>query len=132
MFNVMALDRPGDTSWVKIGEMYNETTFTKSLYGDERLFFQHGGANLDLDWWEAHDPNYDRRATMRPLTSQFLRNAPAWFDRNGNNKFLEWKTWFDVPIPENDDVIKEGAAGGCPFKWVLDYITEVDPDFPIK
>ena len=46
MFNVMALDKPGtpgmsdpDSDWHKIGEIWNTSEFTQSLWGDERLFF---------------------------------------------------------------------------------------------
>ena len=89
MFDVMALDRPGDNNWKKIGEFYNETPFIKSLYGDERLFFQHQGANLDLDWWTAHDPDFskDKRNVMREAMKDVVKNAPAWLDDDGNSVF---------------------------------------------
>ena len=37
-----------EEEYFKIGEILTKSTFTQSLWGDERLFFQHGGLNLDL------------------------------------------------------------------------------------
>ena len=102
MFDVMALDRPGDTRWVKVGELYNKTEFTKSLYGDERLFFNHEAAGKDLTWWEEHDRNFDRRAVRDHIRPELLPAAPAWSDPD--MPFQEWKDWYDVPLA-SDDVV---------------------------
>ena len=34
--------------WYEIAEIYSTSTFKQSLWGDERLFFQHSGLNSDL------------------------------------------------------------------------------------
>lgn len=55
LFDVMALDEASNTptpwtspSLFKIGEIQTKTTFTQSLWGDERLFFSHGRFNDDI------------------------------------------------------------------------------------
>jgi len=56
LFDVMALDEPNGTAtpWLspnlfKIGEIKTTTTFTQSLFGDERLFFSHQRLSDDVD-----------------------------------------------------------------------------------
>lgn len=56
LFDVMALDEPNNsaTPWLspnlfKIGELRSTTTFTQSLWGDERLFFSHARLDDDID-----------------------------------------------------------------------------------
>ena len=43
------------------------------------------------------------------------------FDRR---RFGRWNDRFNVPIPENDEIVKRGIRSGCPFNWVIDYIED--------
>ena len=42
-------DLPED-EWEKIGSIYTKSFFTQSLWGDERLFFEHEKLGNDLDF----------------------------------------------------------------------------------
>ena len=55
LFDVMALEEASrtPTPWTspnlfKVGEIQTKTTFTRSLWGDERLFFSHVAFNQDI------------------------------------------------------------------------------------
>ena len=56
MFEVYALDKPNGTNkiWstpedeILIGHIYSRSFFTQSLWGDERLLFQHSSLSKDL------------------------------------------------------------------------------------
>ena len=39
-----------------------------------------------------------------------------------------WNNGYDVPTPTKDQVI-DGMIGGCPFQWIIDYISEADGTF---
>ena len=62
---------------------------------------------------------------MRDIIQEVIWFAPAW---EGRENYQEWEDWYDVPFA-SDDVIQDGMRGGCPFKWVIDYIRKVDPNF---
>ena len=106
MFDVVALDEPNNTAtpWespnlFKIGEIKLTTSFTQSLWGDERLFFSHSRLSDDFmgrrEFRNRFTPTYD-------------------FDTWG-----QWPT--DTPPEEvSEDELFAGMAGGCPFQWLID------------
>jgi len=47
IFDVWARNESKDDPWVKIGKLETRSRFTQSLWGDERLFFQHDDMKND-------------------------------------------------------------------------------------
>ena len=63
---------------------------------------------------------------MRNIIRNVVWFADAWGGERED--FQEWKDWYDVPYA-SDELVQEGIRSGCPFKWVIDYIRDVDNDF---
>merc|ERR1711990_1040182 len=100
--------------WTRVGSLHTRSEFTKSLWGDERLFFQHGWLSLDRD-----HHTVDGTKTWR-----FRNNIPA-FDKE---KWLEWDETYDVPQSTGQDVADGILNHGCPFYWVIQYINQHDAE----
>ena len=101
--------------WFEIAEVYSTSKFYASLWGDERLFYQHGGLNADLKYL---DDNF--RAD-----NKFARNVPQFnFDKYGAwddpSTFEDWEA-------TEDDVLAGMATTGCPFAFLIDQINTLGP-----
>ena len=90
--------------------MTKDEYFTQSLWGDERLFFQHGGLNLDLQ----HLPEGFRR------TAGVRTHSPEL----DLEKYGDWNnpSTFDPPEASEADIINGMVQSGCPFSYLIDYI----------
>ena len=89
----------------KIGEIKTTTEFTQSLWGDERLFFQHGKFINDWD------------SEIGGSNASFRNKALVKFNQD---------TWGGYPIDDfnvpdtSDDEVVQGMMDGCPFKWAYE------------
>ena len=110
-----------EEEYTKIGEIWTKDEyFTQSLWGDERLFFQHGGLNLDLQ----HLPEGFRR------TAGVRTHSPEL----DLEKYGDWNnpSTFDPPEASEADIINGMVQSGCPFSYLIDYINtlgDLDPAF---
>jgi len=110
LFEVYALAEPNGTAEVwgspddeeLIGHIWTTTTFTQSLWGDERLHFQHGSLETDL-------ANMESGAEWR--TEVGFSETPEYdYDTYG-----DWdEDVLEVPTTDDHTVI-EGMYNGCPF-----------------
>ena len=87
-----------------IGEIKTTTEFTQSLWGDERLFFQHGKFLNDFD-------------TSIGGNADFKSNTLVKFDEDKWGKYP--LDDFNVPDTTDDEVVL-GMMEGCPFKWAIE------------
>ena len=104
-----------EDDYVKIGEIHTKSFFTQSLWGDERLFFQHGGLNLDLQFLPER---FRRDKQVNTLSPQFdLEKYGDW-----NNPAT-----FDPPQASEADIINGMVETGCPFAYLIDYVNGLGP-----
>ena len=88
-----------------------DSDFIKSLWGDEKLFFQHGGLNLDA---RSHRRGSEKEWDIKSV-------AEHDFDRWG-----AWKNSYRVPDVRKEQVLDGITGKGCPFWWVIQYINNQD------
>lgn len=105
LFDVLAVDendnrRPEmSQNLTKIGEIRTTTNFRQSLWGDEKLFFNHGNLSNDI-----------------AARSEFSESPVLQFDE------ATWGVWpsnANVEDVDRSEVVA-GMRGGCPFQWVID------------
>lgn len=114
MFDVYALDLPNDTAepWSTkdderwIGSIETTSEFTQSLWGDERLFFQHGLLRDDMR------PGRGGRRDIRDNNDLI-----PTFDTATTLDI--WDRSLVVPTPTQQEIL-DGVAQGCPFQWIID------------
>ena len=102
------LQRGGER--VKIGKIELQTYLTTSVFGDERLYFQHIRGNTDLDYYPDGWGRFDTR--RQPDDEGWGTTVPdTWpaTDEEAKTKFMEQERLF-----------------GCPFAWLLGIHTEED------
>ena len=121
LYEVYGRESPlAEDDYVKIGEIHTKSFFTQSLWGDERLFFQHGGLNLDIGFLP---DGFRKDKKVNQFTPQFdLEKYGDW-----NNP-----STFDAPQASEADIINGMVQTGCPFAYLIDYVNglgSLDPDF---
>ena len=106
LFDVYAVDendnpRPWTSnSLTKIGEVRTTSNFRQSLWGDEKLFFNHGNLSLDI--------------AARP---EFNDEPVLTFD---SRTFGNWPEDAEEVEDVTRSEVVAGMRGGCPFQWVID------------
>ena len=115
LFDVYAIDVPAD--WgnpavdigVKIGEIVTTSLFQTSLWGDEKLFFQHGDFAIDVE------NRWENFPGARPAITRF-----------DSDRWGSWPDPDDFNIdPVNDATTHAGWANGCPFQYIIDALADL-------
>ena len=101
--------------WYEIAEIYSTSTFKQSLWGDERLFFQHSGLNEDLQYL---DDNFRTENKFQKNVPQFNWDKYGEWDNPGT--FEDWEA-------TSDDIVAGMATSGCPFAFLIDKINTLGP-----
>lgn len=109
LYKVYAKNTPKATTvedWFQIGEIKSTSTFVKSLWGDERLFFQHQALYHDL----------------RELSSRDKREVQDTVPTFNLEKYGEWNNpvRFEIEEASAEDVIDGILTTGCPFAFMID------------
>ena len=106
-----------------MGEIRTTSFFTPSLWGDERLFFQHGGLNLDF---AGYYDDWRRDQRFRDIRADYEFN----YDKYG---YWNDPVTFEIqPATESDVINGMASASGCPFAFLIDQINAYgarDPNF---
>ena len=95
---------------VKIGKIELQSKLTTSVFGDERLYFQHLRGPQDSRLYEKEWKQYDFKRTAEHIS--WGRWAPAtWPTKTNKAKAL---------------YMEQERLFGCPFAWLLGIFTEED------
>lgn len=106
ILDVWAMDRPGEPLF-KIAEIELDTPLITSLFGDQRMYFQHVKTNEDMDLWDKE-----------------LKKASKKIDPKASSDQPYKRTWDVSPFPTDDEEAKELMQDnqdkyGCPFAWLF-------------
>lgn len=124
LYTVMATDGIAE-DWFTLGTIETTSNFSQSLWGDERLFFQHSGLTVDLSGYPTGWRQQQGFSSIREEYSFNSEKYGYWSDPDT----------FTVPESTENDVINGMVGSGCPFAFLIDSINSLglrDPDFVVE
>jgi len=95
-----------------IGEIKSTSEFTTSLWGDERLFFQHNHLHHDLDKNKGGDSTLNfGQHYFRFQKDDFGGNYPM-------------NVGFVPPEADDETVVSGMVNNACPFQWMIEALED--------